>query len=67
LAILKTENLATIKLNIVRVVDLHPGVDGIVRVVSVQACSGSVTKWPVVKIALLPGAEDEDEEVPDSN
>jgi len=44
LAIPKTENLASMKWNMVRVVDLHPGGDGIVRVVSVQASNGSVTK-----------------------
>lgn len=64
LAILKAENLATMKWIMVHVIDLHPGVDGIVRVVSVQASNGSVIKRPVVKIALLPGPEEED---PDSN
>jgi len=62
LAILKTDNLATMKWNMVRVVDIHPGVDGVVRVVSVQASNGSVTKRPVVKIALLPGSEEEEED-----
>ncbi|KAL4098581.1 hypothetical protein QTP88_023156 [Uroleucon formosanum] len=44
LAILKIDNLATMKWSMVRVVDIHPGVDGVVRVVSVQASNGSVTK-----------------------
>ncbi|KAL4104222.1 hypothetical protein QTP88_019531 [Uroleucon formosanum] len=65
LAILKIDNLATMKWSMVRVVDIHPGVDGVVRVVSVQASNGSVTKRPVVKIALLPGSEEEEDQ--DSN
>ncbi|KAL4123160.1 hypothetical protein QTP88_015383 [Uroleucon formosanum] len=65
LAILKIDNLATMKWSMVRVVDIHPGVDGVVRVVSVQASNGSVTKRPVVKIALLLGSEEEEDQ--DSN
>ncbi|KAL4103986.1 hypothetical protein QTP88_019299 [Uroleucon formosanum] len=65
LAILKIDNLATMKWSMVRVVDIHPGVDGVVLVVSVQASNGLVTKRPVVKNALLPGSEEEEDQ--DSN
>lgn len=37
-----------------RVVALHPGQDGMVRVVSVRMASGSVFKRPVVKLCVLP-------------
>lgn len=61
LAILKSDNIIVMKWTMVRIVDLHPGKDGVIRVVSVQTSNGTILKRPVVKIALLPNIKDEED------
>lgn len=58
LAVLKVDNIAIMKWNLVRVVNILPGDDGVVRVVSIQTPDGAVMKRPVTKIALLPMNQD---------
>lgn len=62
LAILKDDLLPPIHWNLVRVVKVHPGLDQIVRAVTVLNSSGVELKRPVVKLALLPTSADEDVE-----
>ena len=42
-----------------RVSDVHPGADGLVRVVTVRVANGSECKRPVVKLCPLPVDENE--------
>jgi len=37
-----------------RVVEVHPGADGLVRVASVRMASGATFRRPIVKLCLLP-------------
>ncbi|XP_053691724.1 uncharacterized protein LOC128740217 [Sabethes cyaneus] len=53
IVLLRDENLPPLKWAIGRVVDVHPGTDGLVRVVSVKTSQG-VTKRAVGKLCLLP-------------
>lgn len=61
LAILQDRALPPIQWPLVRVTKIHPGADNIVRVVTVRNSSGSEFKRPIVKLALLPTEEDEDQ------
>ncbi|XP_052754454.1 uncharacterized protein LOC128201460 [Galleria mellonella] len=54
LVILVESNLPTLSWKLARIVQVHPGPDNIVRVVSVKTASGSVFRRPVVKICPLP-------------
>lgn len=65
LAILKDDNLPPLKWKMVRVVETHPGDDGVVRAVSVKTPKGTILKRPVVKLSLLPNSTDEDTEQPE--
>jgi hypothetical protein len=57
IVLLKDDNLPATQWNLGRIVDLHPGSDGLVRVVSVKTKTG-VFKRPVVKVCILPLCED---------
>ena len=52
----REESIVPTKWPLGKIVDIHPGKDGIVRVVSVRTAAG-VYKRPVVKVALLLPAE----------
>lgn len=54
LVILQDDNLPPLKWKIARITDVHPGPDGVIRVVSVKTVSGNVTKRSVAKICVLP-------------
>ncbi|XP_062711022.1 uncharacterized protein LOC134289037 [Aedes albopictus] len=53
LVIIKDENLPPLQWPTGRIHELHPGKDGIVRVVTLQTARGFVTR-PVAKLCLLP-------------
>lgn len=59
LAVLKDETLPPLKWSMVRVVNIHPGDDGVVRAVTVRNSQRKVCKRPSIKLALLPTEEDE--------
>ena len=52
LVVLREDNVVPAKWPLARIVKVHPGQDGLVRVVSVKTGSG-VYKRPITKIALL--------------
>lgn len=54
LAILIEDNLAPLHWPMARIVQVHPGVDGVVRVVSVRVANGRVLKRALTKICILP-------------
>lgn len=56
LVLIKEDNLPPIQWKLGRIVELHPGRDGVVRIVSVK-CGESVLKRPCVKICPLPQEE----------
>eukprot|EP00102_Acyrthosiphon_pisum_P012037 XP_008181027.1 PREDICTED: uncharacterized protein LOC103308777 [Acyrthosiphon pisum] len=60
LAILKNENLPPMQWPLVRIIKVHPGMDNVVRAVTVRNSSGLEFKRPVVKLAIIPNEEDED-------
>ncbi|XP_022180294.1 uncharacterized protein LOC111040631 [Myzus persicae] len=60
IAILKNELLPPLQWPLVRITEVHPGQDGIVRAVTVRNSSGQQFSRPVVKLAFLPTHEDED-------
>lgn len=62
LVIIKEDGLPPFKWRMGRVIDTHPGIDGVIRVVSIQTSSGSTFKRPVTKLSLLPTTADEDED-----
>ena len=53
LVIVKDENLPPLKWKLGRVINTHPGPDGMVRVVTLKTAEGEL-KRPVVKLCLLP-------------
>lgn len=59
-AILKEDNLPPLHWKLVRIVAVHPGSDGIIRVVTVKLCSGAELRRPTTKLALLPQPDEED-------
>ena len=68
LAILKENNVPVLQWKLVRISAVHPGADGVIRVVTVKQSSGAEMKRPVVKVALLPSTFDtEDSEDPISS
>lgn len=52
IVLLREDNTTPMKWPLARVIEVHPGSDGLVRVVSVKANS-SVYKRPITKVALL--------------
>lgn len=61
LAILKEDNLPPMKWIMVRVIQVHPGSDGVVRVVTVRNSAGREFQRPSTKLAVLPHVKDEEE------
>jgi len=53
IAIIKDENTPPTKWKLGRVVNVHPGKDGIIRVVTMRIGSGAELKRPTVKLCLL--------------
>ncbi|XP_055590339.1 uncharacterized protein LOC129742465 [Uranotaenia lowii] len=60
LVLLKEENISPMRWPTARVIQTHPGGDGIVRVVTLRTPKGSCTR-PVSKICLLPIASSSEE------
>lgn len=60
LVILKEDNLAPLHWPMARVIEMHPGPDQVVRVVSVKVPSGAVYKRTVSKICILPVETEKD-------
>ncbi|XP_027839404.2 uncharacterized protein LOC114121329 [Aphis gossypii] len=54
LVIVKEDNLPPLKWHLARVIELHPGRDGNVRVVSIRNSSGKIMRRPVAKLCRLP-------------
>jgi len=59
LAVLKDDNVPPLQWKMVRIIEIHPGSDGIVRVVTVRTASGQQLKRPTVKICPLPMGKEE--------
>lgn len=59
LCLLRQDNLLPTKWTLVRVHEVHPGSDGIVRVVTLRNSTGQLLQRPAVKLSLLPTEEDE--------
>lgn len=53
LVIIKEENLPPLKWKLGRIVDMHPGPDGIIRVITIKTSAGTI-KRPVLKVCVLP-------------
>lgn len=53
LVLIKDDNLPPGKWPLARIIDLHPGDDGLIRVVSLK-CKNTVVKRSITKICLLP-------------
>lgn len=60
LAILRDDTAPPIHWRLVRIKEIHPGADGVIRVVTVRNSTGTEFRHPVNKLALLPNPEDED-------
>ncbi|XP_025192629.1 uncharacterized protein LOC112592689, partial [Melanaphis sacchari] len=58
IAIIRDENAPPTKWKLGRVVNVHPGKDGVVRVVTMRLGSGAELKRPIVKLCLLPTEEE---------
>lgn len=54
LVIIKEDNTPPTKWNLARVINTHPGRDGVVRVVTVRIANGAKLDRPIVKLCLLP-------------
>jgi hypothetical protein len=54
LVIIKEDNTPPTKWNLARVINTHPGKDGVVRVVTVRTANGTKLDRPVVKLCRLP-------------
>ncbi|XP_058448734.1 uncharacterized protein LOC131428705 [Malaya genurostris] len=70
LVVIKEDNLAPMRWPTARIIELHPGPDGITRVVTLQTPQGKFTR-PVAKLCLLPVVSSDDfaaaENVPEIN
>ncbi|XP_055623139.1 uncharacterized protein LOC129766590 [Toxorhynchites rutilus septentrionalis] len=55
--VIKDDNLPPIQWPLGRITKVHPGKDGVVRVVTLKTASSEAIVRPVAKIALLPTAE----------
>ncbi|XP_065078351.1 uncharacterized protein LOC135701472, partial [Ochlerotatus camptorhynchus] len=58
LVLLKDDNLPPLRWSMGRIENVHPGADGLVRVLTVRLASGAVFDRPIVKICLLPIDDD---------
>jgi len=61
LAILKEDSLPPIYWHLVCITKTHPGLDGIVRAATVRNSTGLEFKRPVIKLSILPTAQDEED------
>ena len=61
--LIKEDNLPPGKWALGRVVQLHPGNDGFVRVVTLKTKNG-LMKRPVIKLSILPVHQNENQEIP---
>ncbi|XP_029347204.1 uncharacterized protein LOC100569539 [Acyrthosiphon pisum] len=61
LAILREDNLPPLQWKMVRITKVHPGPDGIIRVVTVTNSAGREFQRPAVKIAVLPSNQEEED------
>lgn len=52
--LIKDDHLPPLKWKLAVIEDMHPGPDGLVRVVSVRTAQGSIIKRPIIKICPLP-------------
>lgn len=59
MVLVKDDNAPPMQWPLGRIIELHPGDDGIVRVVTIRISKG-VTKQPVAKICMLPVPVDDD-------
>lgn len=59
LAILKEDNTPSLNWKMVRITRVHPGADGIVRVVTIINSAGREFQRPTSKLAILPTMEEE--------
>ncbi|XP_008178394.1 uncharacterized protein LOC103307827 [Acyrthosiphon pisum] len=59
LAILKPDNIPSLQWQMVRVIKVCPGADGVVRVVTVRNATGTEYVRPVRKLARLPNQEED--------
>ena len=57
LVILKDENLPPMRWSLGRIIEVHPGADGIIRAIRVQI-SNNQLKWSVKSVAILPVDEE---------
>jgi hypothetical protein len=53
LVIVKDDNLPMLKWRLGRIINVHPGLDSVVRVVTLRTATGTMQR-PVVKICPLP-------------
>jgi len=66
LAISKEDNQPARQWKLVRITAVHPGPDGITRVVTIKNSAGKEYQRPVVKLVVLPTSVDEDNEHEDN-
>lgn len=64
--VIKEENLSPAQWPLGRITKLHPGKDGIVRVVSLKTATAENVVRPVAKVALLPIQTEEDHQSTES-
>lgn len=64
MVVIVDENAPPLKWALARIIELHPGKDGLTRVVSLRTKNG-ITRRAVKKVCLLP-LDNEDDGVPDS-
>lgn len=60
LIIVKEENMPPQTWRLGRIVDVHPGIDGVVRVVKIRTSNGSTFDRPTTQIAILPIEDNEE-------
>ncbi|XP_037911976.1 uncharacterized protein LOC119652107 [Hermetia illucens] len=53
LVLVKSENYPPLMWPLARIIEVHPGADGLVRVATIKL-HGRITKRPIVKLAVLP-------------
>lgn len=61
IVLLKDDNLPSLKWKMGRVIDLHPGVDGLIRVVTVQCGPKQIYKRAITRICPLPVEIEQDD------
>lgn len=54
MVLLKEDHMPPLQWSLGRIVDVHPGADGVVRVVTVKLPSGKTLKRPTTKVCVLP-------------